>query len=113
MDNDSCHAAHPADAHLPSSALALCCSLNDTGQIQQLDLGVVVVDDTRDACQRGELIRSCLRVCACELGQQGGLSNRGETCVAGGRKKGGPGGGGCIRFASIVVLSVPCIGMDA
>jgi hypothetical protein len=81
-------------AHLPSSTLALCCPLNDTRQIQQLYLGVVVMDDTRDACQRGELIRSCLRVCARELSQQRGLSHRGKTCVR------SAGGGGDVSFAS-------------
>lgn len=35
--------------------LALRCAFDDTRQIQELDLGVVIVDDTRNARQRGEL----------------------------------------------------------
>mmetsp|Transcript_25041 Transcript_25041/g.63042 ORF Transcript_25041/g.63042 Transcript_25041/m.63042 type:complete len:213 (+) Transcript_25041:615-1253(+) len=44
-------------AHLPPAALARRRALDDSRQIQQLDLGVVVVDDARDARERRELVR--------------------------------------------------------
>lgn len=66
--------------HLPSPTLALCSTLNDTRQIEKLDLGIVVVDDTRDACKGGELISSCLRLGAGKLVQKRRLSHRWEAC---------------------------------
>jgi hypothetical protein len=54
---------------LSASALALSGTFDDTGQIQQLDLGVVVVDDTWDAGQCRELVGS---------GEGGGVGDRGQ-----------------------------------
>ena len=42
--------------NLPAPSLSLGCAFDDSGQIQQLDFGVVVVDDSGDAGQGGELI---------------------------------------------------------
>jgi hypothetical protein len=67
-------------AHLPSPTLALRCSLNDSRQIQQLDLCVIVVDDAGNARERCELVCSCFRLCASKDGQQGGLADRREAC---------------------------------
>lgn len=56
------HAAQPRSAPCsppPTPPLLLtaplCCALNDTRQIQQLNLGIVVMDDARNASQCGEL----------------------------------------------------------
>ena len=42
--------------NLPASSLALGCTFDDSGQIQQLYFGVVIVDDSGDAGQGGELV---------------------------------------------------------
>lgn len=49
--------------HLATAALALSCTLNDTRQIQQLNLGIVVVDDLFEyVCICMWL---CVSVCLC------------------------------------------------
>mmetsp|Transcript_8795 Transcript_8795/g.21739 ORF Transcript_8795/g.21739 Transcript_8795/m.21739 type:complete len:274 (-) Transcript_8795:304-1125(-) len=60
---------------LPASPLALRRPLDDTRQVQQLDLRVVVVNHARDAGQGGELVRSRLRVRPRELREQRRLSH--------------------------------------
>ena len=49
-------------AHLPPAPLAVLGALNDPRQIQQLDLGAPVAHHTRDAGERGELVRCHLRM---------------------------------------------------
>jgi hypothetical protein len=115
-----------AAPHLPAAALALRGALDDTRQVQQLDLGVVVVDDAGDACEGGELVRRGLRLCACQLGQQRRLADRGEACGQGGAWAGGaaPAAGcaagreGCGRAAApaakgVLLLLGPLLGLPA
>ncbi|KAH3681092.1 hypothetical protein WICPIJ_007952 [Wickerhamomyces pijperi] len=59
----------------PSAVLG---PLNDPRQIQHLDLGTFVTDHTRNSGQSCEFISSGFRVGPCQLGQQGGLTDRGE-----------------------------------
>ena len=42
--------------HLSTSSFALGGSFDDSGQVEQLDVGVLVLDDARDAGQRRELV---------------------------------------------------------
>ena len=64
--------------HLPSPSLSLGGALDDSRQIQELNLRVVVMDDARNTSQRCELVRCRLGVRARELRQQRGLSHGGE-----------------------------------
>lgn len=52
---------------LLAATLALRRALDNSGKIEQLDVGTLVLDDTRDARQRRELVRSAL---ALRLGQR-------------------------------------------
>jgi hypothetical protein len=45
--------------HLSPTPLALGCSFNDTRQVQQLYLGVIVVNHARYTGEGGELVRGC------------------------------------------------------
>lgn len=65
--------------NLLSSTLAVSSPFDNTGQIQQLNLGVVVVDHTRDAGQCGELVGSSEGGCVSDAGEQGGLTDGGEA----------------------------------
>lgn len=53
-----CRLAHGND--LTTTTFTLRGTLNNTWQIQELNLGVVVVNDTRNTCQCCELIGCCL-----------------------------------------------------
>ena len=59
---------------------ALCSSLNDTRQIQQLDFCIIVMDDSRYTGQGGELIGCHLRRCASELRQNCTFAYTGKAC---------------------------------
>jgi hypothetical protein len=69
--------AHGDD--LPAAPLAVGGALDDAGQVEQLDLGVVVADDARDARERRELVGRRLGGRSGQDGQQGGLADRGEA----------------------------------
>ena len=45
--------------HLTTSSFALSGSFDDTGQVEQLNVGVLVLDDTRNTGQRSKLVSSC------------------------------------------------------
>ncbi len=61
--------------HLFPASLSLGCTLDDAGQIEQLDLGVVVVDDSGDAGESGELVGCREGGRVCDASQQSGLSH--------------------------------------
>ena len=42
-------------------------------------LGIIVLNDARDACERGELVRRHLGLSSSEEAEEGGLANRGEA----------------------------------
>lgn len=65
--------------HLSSSTFSLSGTFDNTGQIQELDFGVVVVDDTWDASQGGELISSWEWFCVGDGAEKCGFTDRGET----------------------------------
>mmetsp|Transcript_8907 Transcript_8907/g.21477 ORF Transcript_8907/g.21477 Transcript_8907/m.21477 type:complete len:326 (+) Transcript_8907:385-1362(+) len=72
---------------LPTAAFALGGALDDSRKVEQLDLGVVVVDDPGDASERRELVGRGLGLCPGELGQQrrladGREANEGHAPVA-------------------------------
>mmetsp|Transcript_12153 Transcript_12153/g.30665 ORF Transcript_12153/g.30665 Transcript_12153/m.30665 type:complete len:417 (+) Transcript_12153:144-1394(+) len=77
-DDDQVARARGGD-DLPAAALAVLGALDDSRQVQQLDLGASVADDTRDTCERGELVRRHLGECPRELVQQSGFADRGEA----------------------------------
>ena len=54
---------------LPTSTLAIFSSLNDPRQVQQLDLGPLVLDTTGDRGQRGELVGRHLTVHSSQVRQ--------------------------------------------
>ena len=60
---------------LPASALAVFSSLNDPRQVQQLDLGPLVLDTAGDRGESGELVGRHLTVNPGKVGQQSGLSH--------------------------------------
>lgn len=62
-------------APLTVRTFALGGPLNDTRQIEQLDFGIVVVDDTRNAREGCEFVGSRFALGASEVRQQGGLAN--------------------------------------
>lgn len=64
---------------LPSSPLSVGSAFDDTGKIQQLNFSVVVVDDSWDARQSGELICGSQRAGIGDGGQEGGLAHRGKA----------------------------------
>ena len=71
--------ALPYGKYLAAPPLALRGPLDDPWQIQQLDLGLVVVDDAGDAGQGGELVRRYLRLRPGEQAEQGRLAHGWEA----------------------------------
>ena len=65
--------------HLLSSALAVGRALDDSRQVEQLDLGVVVVDDSGDAGQCSKLVGCGERGGVGDAGEQRGFSDGGEA----------------------------------
>lgn len=73
---------------LSTSTLAFGSAFNDTRQIEDLDLGTFVLEDTRLACEGGEFVRGCFRLGVGNFGEETRLSDRGETdenytCITG------------------------------
>ena len=68
-ENECAGATHSND--LLTTTLTVFGSLNNTWQIEQLDLGSLVIVDSRDAGERCELVVSGFRELACQFGQQG------------------------------------------
>lgn len=64
----SAHATCLPSPHLPPSAFALTGAFNYARQIQKLDLGLVVVDNSRNALQRGSQAEARTGVCKPEKG---------------------------------------------
>lgn len=62
-----------------SSTLAICCALDDSRQIEELDLSVVVVDDSGDAGQCSKLVGCGEGSCVCDAGEEGGFTDGGEA----------------------------------
>lgn len=65
--------------HLLSSTLAIRCALDDSRKIEELDLGVVVVDDSGDAGQCSKLVGCGEGSCVCDAGEEGGFTDWGEA----------------------------------
>ena len=61
---------HVPTADLSPAALALGGTLDDPRQVEQLDVGAVVLDDARDAGERGELVAGALRLRLRQRAQQ-------------------------------------------
>lgn len=55
--------------HLPTTTLAILGTLNDSGQIQQLDLGALVFNAAGHRRERGELVSRHLGVNASQIGE--------------------------------------------
>eukprot|EP00053_Salpingoeca_punica_P020781 m.212348 g.212348 ORF g.212348 m.212348 type:complete len:417 (+) comp20083_c0_seq1:2736-3986(+) len=71
--------ASPRDCNdLATTTFAVLGTLNDTRQVEELDLGALVADDTRHRRQRGELVGSHLRVHTSKVGQQRRFADRWE-----------------------------------
>ena len=63
---------------LPPSPLTLRSPLDDTRQIQNLDLGAPILQHTRDSRQRGERVGCGFGLGPRDLAQEGGLSDGGK-----------------------------------
>ena len=64
---------------LSSTTCTISCAFNDTRQVEQLHLGLVDVEHTRDASQSCELVGGSLTRGPAKLVEEGGLTNRREA----------------------------------
>jgi len=64
---------------LPSSPLTLRSSLNNTRQIENLDLSPTILEHARNRRQSGERVRRDNRLRLGDFGEESGLSDRGEA----------------------------------
>ena len=71
--------------NLTASAFSFGGALNQPGQVKNLDFGSSVFHDTWDTCQGGKGVASRFGVSVGHLGDEGGLSHRGETDQRNGR----------------------------
>jgi len=53
---------------LPSTTLALSRTLDNTGQIQDLDLSTTILQHTGNGREGSESVRSNFRLCLCDFG---------------------------------------------
>lgn len=65
--------------NLPTTTLALRSALNNTRQIEDLNLGTSILEHTGDGCERGERVRGDFRLGLRDLGQEGRFSDGRET----------------------------------
>jgi len=65
--------------HLAPASLTLRSPLDDPRQVEQLDLGALVVDDAGDARERGELVPGGLGLGAREKREEGRLAHGREA----------------------------------
>lgn len=64
---------------LSTSALSLCSTLDDTGQIKDLNLGTAIFEHARNCGECSEGVCCNFGFGLCDLGQEGGLSDRREA----------------------------------
>ena len=64
---------------LSSSTFSFSGTFNDTGKIQKLDFGIIVVDDTRNAGQGGKFISCWEWLSVSDGAEESGFTDRGET----------------------------------
>lgn len=64
-DNDQVSSSRHSN-YLSTTAFALRSTFDDTGQIEQLNIGPFVLDDARNTGQCGELVRGTFTLCVCD-----------------------------------------------
>ncbi|KAI3481758.1 hypothetical protein L1887_55605 [Cichorium endivia] len=88
VEHDDDHVCGLGDGDdLATSTLALGSAFDDTGQIEDLDLGTLVLEHAWLTCERGELVGCGFGFRVGDLGEEARLSDRGEadqgdTCIA-------------------------------
>jgi len=65
--------------NLPPTSLPLSSTLNDTRQIQNLDLSTPILQHTRDSRERGKRVRRGFTLSLGDFGQESGFTDGGET----------------------------------
>lgn len=64
---------------MSASTLAFGSTLNDSGEIEDLDFGPTILEDAGDSGEGGEGVGGDFGFCLCDFREEGGLADGGEA----------------------------------